>query len=155
MHILALICSAIGVTTLLGVGCFALWAFLSGGTEGAVFAVFIAFVLGIPAVGFAIFMFGLSATLGTAALVTAPSTVLGPEAGSPNVRRSKGFLWLSYLCFGAAILWSAPHGFFTFVGLVTDNPTQAASRALAWLGVAIPLIASGYLCRAFALRSNS
>ncbi|MEL6618319.1 MAG: hypothetical protein AAFP16_05540 [Pseudomonadota bacterium] len=122
-------------------------ALFSGGSEGFVFAIFISIVLGIPAAGFATLMFGLSATFGAAALATGHSSAMVSNAPNSPVSQNRWLVWLSYCCFGAAILWSVPYGFITFVQMVTGDPVQAVRSALTWLGVAVPLIACGFIGR--------
>ena len=155
MKIMSLICGAVGIITVLGVGLFALYALFSGGSEGFVFAVFILTVFGIPAAGFAILMFGLSASFGAAALVAGRPSATASNAPNLPVSQNRWLVWLSYFCFGAAILWSVPYGFITFVAILTDDPVLANESALMWLGLAVPLIVCGFICRFVARRSQN
>ncbi len=153
MKVLSLICGAVGIITVLGVGLFAL-VMLFSGPEGYVGALLISFVFGIPAAGFATLMFGLSATFAAAALATGHSSAMISNVPNSPVSQSRWLVWLSYCCFGAAVLWSVPYGFITFVEMVTGHPVQAARKALTWLGVAVPLIACGFIGRFVSRRTQ-
>ncbi len=163
LKILALLCSTIGALAVVGVAAFALYALLQGGSEATVFALFIALVFGLPAVGFAFLMFTLAGVFGAAGVVSNQVSQSTPEDESYNPnplgrqlapKYGKTLLITSYCLFGFAVLWSVPYGFLTFVEMVTSFAGQATDEAIKWLGIAAPAVALGFVARRFAYLGN-